>query len=251
MPELQQLFILGAAGIGKSTLCQRIAYLWASQNKNGMPFRNDFDYVFWLPLRNLTKYIDANEDLTLPQMIYRVCFLQNGLTEKLVFESDQGNYTHISETEFVSAWAQHFNNKALKERTLFLLDGYDELPSLEHETTFKNIKLRLVDTGDWECGVIVQEFTNHDMSCANRRMIIRIGIYEMNILQIKLIPNRISCVDTRTVSVSSIYDSEKDSLVGIFGLDDVCILGNLIGTGTHRNEIFIRPFVVNKTFSCR
>jgi predicted NACHT family NTPase len=51
--ELKSVFqkralIQGSAGVGKTTLCQHIAYRWAQGN-----LFQEFQYLFWLPLRRL------------------------------------------------------------------------------------------------------------------------------------------------------------------------------------------------------
>ena len=60
----KKLLILGRAGCGKSTLCKYIARRWARQDADGATctilWTDRFEWVFWMPLRNLIthKYTD-------------------------------------------------------------------------------------------------------------------------------------------------------------------------------------------------
>jgi len=48
----QKILLLGKAGIGKSTLCQKMAHDWAS----GKLWNDLFDVVYWIPLRQLNDF---------------------------------------------------------------------------------------------------------------------------------------------------------------------------------------------------
>lgn len=110
-----KIMILGRAGIGKTTLCKKIVYEFFEKNKNtheqqsknGM-WNDKFDWLLWIPLRNLKKYPQRNDPYTLGDMFYLEFFLSkpNGrnLAEKL--------------------WQIVLENSG---RVLFLLDGWDEI----------------------------------------------------------------------------------------------------------------------------
>ncbi|MGZ6298664.1 MAG: NACHT domain-containing protein, partial [Parachlamydiaceae bacterium] len=94
----KRVVIQGAPGIGKSTLCHHIAYQWAKKE-----LFNEFDYLFWLPLRRLnTKIYPSGQD-SLVNYLSKECDLDQTVVEDFL------------------------NNKNLRKKTLILLDGYDEL----------------------------------------------------------------------------------------------------------------------------
>ncbi len=96
--------IQGSAGIGKSTLCHHIAFRWANdallKKKDGL-FK-EFEYLFWVRLRKLSKE-------HYPSQVDLAQFLANECKIKL---------------EFIQAF---LDQKELRNKTLILLDGYDEL----------------------------------------------------------------------------------------------------------------------------
>jgi HEAT repeat protein len=98
----KRIYIQGAAGIGKSTLCHYIAYHWAK----GELWQDIFSYLFWIPLRNLTlrKY-PANEKHTPAALIAK-------------------EYEGIIDRQIIDAC---INDATFLEKTLLVLDGYDEL----------------------------------------------------------------------------------------------------------------------------
>ncbi|WP_213105453.1 HEAT repeat domain-containing protein [Candidatus Protochlamydia amoebophila] len=100
----KRVYIQGAAGIGKSTLCHYIAYRWAKQDL----WQDLFSCLFWIPLRNFTleKY-PANHDYTPVDLIARECA---GKINREVIEAC-------------------INDAAFRAKTLLVLDGYDELSS--------------------------------------------------------------------------------------------------------------------------
>lgn len=95
----KRVLIQGSAGIGKSTLCHHIAYRWA-QEKDGL--FQEFKYVFWLKLRNLSEKHLLNER-SLIQYIAQECGISKEYLGFLLKNEDE------------------------KNKTLVLLDGYDEL----------------------------------------------------------------------------------------------------------------------------
>ena len=100
----QRVVARGRAGIGKSVVCQRMAFQWAKEEL----WRDRFQAVFWISLRNLTKNNYPTERrYELHEIIHQECF-NNQLPEE--------QYRALE--------------KALKEQSdqfLILADGYDEL----------------------------------------------------------------------------------------------------------------------------
>ncbi len=97
----QKLLLTGSSGIGKSTLCQKIAHDWAS----GRLWNDYFDMVYWLPLRELN--------------------IKNLPMDNLAFFLAQAIYELILKEEIeLSAFLSKFKENS--SRSLILLDGYDE-----------------------------------------------------------------------------------------------------------------------------
>ncbi|MBS4169087.1 NACHT domain-containing protein [Parachlamydia sp. AcF125] len=102
--DRKRIYLQGAAGSGKSTLCHYIAYSWAK----GELWQGLFSCLFWIPLRNLTlgKY-PPDKDYTPAGLIAR-------------------EYAGKIDPRVIEAC---INNAAFRKKTLFILDGYDELSS--------------------------------------------------------------------------------------------------------------------------
>ncbi|MBS4169138.1 HEAT repeat domain-containing protein [Parachlamydia sp. AcF125] len=100
----KRIFIQGAAGIGKSTLCHYISYHWAK----GKLWTGMFTCLFRIPLRNLTlrKY-PPDKEYTPADLIAKE---YAGKVDRRVIEAC------INEPSFL-------------QNTLLILDGYDELPA--------------------------------------------------------------------------------------------------------------------------
>ncbi|KIC73713.1 hypothetical protein DB42_BS00280 [Neochlamydia sp. EPS4] len=118
--EAKRIYIQGAAGIGKSTLCHYIAYRWAKEEL----WQGIFSYLFWIPLRNLTlKKYPADKEYTPADLIAR-------------------EYAGKIDSRAIEAC---INDATLREKTLLVLDGYYEL-SAEAQgntslaTAFKELK---------------------------------------------------------------------------------------------------------------
>jgi len=94
----KRVLIQGSAGIGKSTLCQRIVYLWTHDN-----LWTQFKAVIWIKFRNLTvkKHPDYSD---LYEVIAKECLLKPSITHLLQEEK-------------------------FRKGCLLILDGYDELPN--------------------------------------------------------------------------------------------------------------------------
>ncbi|MFN7095755.1 MAG: NACHT domain-containing protein, partial [Burkholderiales bacterium] len=105
--------IYGRAGIGKSTLVHHAAYQWA-----GSKLWPEFNYVFWLPLRNLTSDWDEkkyNKDNLCKNAL--ACFIHCCYSDNAIKLND---ITSILTQENPS-------------KILLLLDGYDEIAQLHNE----------------------------------------------------------------------------------------------------------------------
>ncbi len=100
------LLMTGRAGVGKTTLCNYIAYQFAM---NALPFEKHFKGVIWIPLRQLSKN-------RYPECEHRTY----ELWEVLAKESNKS-----LTTDEAKALAQAIEKDP--ESFLFLLDGYDEL----------------------------------------------------------------------------------------------------------------------------
>ena len=106
----KRIFIEGPAGSGKTTFCRYIAYQWALGEESEEPWAQEYDWLFWIPLRQLTakRYGDNKDDII--YMLSRECFGFNLLTDL------NGDEKKILLGEI--------RNKPSK--ILWLLDGYDE-----------------------------------------------------------------------------------------------------------------------------
>ena len=105
MVEPRRIFIQGRAGIGKSTLCKKIVFEWL----NGTVGNGKFDRLLWLPLRKLQSVADENR------------IWQRLLDDVL---SRLGSDSEILVEAFVN---QLDEDQTFRKRTLFLLDGLDEV----------------------------------------------------------------------------------------------------------------------------
>lgn len=115
----KRLLVLGRAGIGKSTLCQYMAYQWANSNaeeklwqKNG---KEKFKLVLWIPLRNLLNY-SLNEQ-----------FPYDAILKEIIPEDHVGE--KVLTRGQIRAALKQFN----PEEILYILDGYDEVLGRENE----------------------------------------------------------------------------------------------------------------------
>lgn len=105
----RRIAIIGCAGIGKSTLCQYITCLHAL----GKLWKNEYDAIFWIKLRELNEInFSAQRQYDLEEIILRTCFRQ---------------YNSCDVPEF----NQFIKSLRLNpEKFLFIIDGYDELPTV-------------------------------------------------------------------------------------------------------------------------
>ncbi len=112
----KRILIRGRAGVGKTTLSKKIVYDYTQQGQ----WRDRFDYMLWIPLRTLKG--KTNCDLvTLFHEIYFQSYPQGLALAKTL--------------------AAQINGEA-KEKTLFVLDGWDEVAQewSEHEPMAEFVK---------------------------------------------------------------------------------------------------------------
>ncbi|MGA8163913.1 MAG: NACHT domain-containing protein [Waddliaceae bacterium] len=115
----QKLLLLGRAGIGKSTLCQKITHMWATEGL----WRDRFLYLFWIPLRNLTENRYPHGRHFLENILAGECFLPQSREEEL----------HLIQ-DIREVLKNHSN------QVLLILDGYDEatrMPRAIHSQLFE------------------------------------------------------------------------------------------------------------------
>ena len=121
----KRLLILGRAGIGKSTLCQKIAYDWAC----GKLWPGKFQWLFWISLRHLrSSRYDPKKDYKLIDIIEKECMPVNVSPSHL----------KVIETALSTQWDQ----------ILWVLDGYDETVGLKQQAPhlFYFLEKLLADT---------------------------------------------------------------------------------------------------------
>jgi ankyrin repeat protein len=110
----KKLLVLGRARIGKSTLCQYIAYQWAS----GRLWQDQsFRVVLWIPLRKLLNYSDV--ECTIENVIYNECLAEGDKAfGKLEVATLREPLRLLQEKQYI----------------LYILDGYDEVASVNQDT---------------------------------------------------------------------------------------------------------------------
>ncbi|QGA16224.1 hypothetical protein EYB26_003891 [Talaromyces marneffei] len=104
MPK--RILIQGRAGVGKTTLCKKIVYDYLY---SGM-WKDLFDWVFWVPLRKL-KFKSSSTTYNMGDLFYDEYFSQRPQGRNLAQEM----------------WSS-VNEPLAREKTLFILDGLDEVP---------------------------------------------------------------------------------------------------------------------------
>ncbi|KAI1212155.1 armadillo-type protein [Annulohypoxylon truncatum] len=108
--EPRRILIRGRAGVGKTTLCKKIIHDFT----HGNMWKNLFKRVLWVPLRNLKSRKPGNFE----KLFYEEYFIQH------LEGKDRAH-------ELSRALLQTLNTEG--ERTLFILDGLDEVQNLGGE----------------------------------------------------------------------------------------------------------------------
>ncbi len=130
----EKILLTGQAGTGKSTICQKIAHDWAS----GRLWNDQFDAVYWLPLRQLNpkELTESYLDLFLASALSQLIF-QEGLTPVQILELVKNN----------------------RSKSLILFDGYDEAsPSL------KKVIVRLIQENGYKILLTSRPGTTDDLN---------------------------------------------------------------------------------------
>ncbi len=97
----KRILIRGRAGVGKTTLSKKIVYEYTQKGQ----WRDRFDYVLWIPLRALK----GRQDCDLEKLFYETYFQH-----------------HLKGRSLAKTLLAQIKGPA-KERTLFILDGWDEV----------------------------------------------------------------------------------------------------------------------------
>ncbi|KLU87432.1 hypothetical protein MAPG_06432 [Magnaporthiopsis poae ATCC 64411] len=109
----QRILIRGQAGVGKTTLCKRIVYNYLHERV----WAGMFDRLFWVPLRTLKARLASNPTYNLEQWL-----------RDEYFRTGNGG-------KFAKALAHTVDDRTQHSRTLFILDGLDEISrELDSET---------------------------------------------------------------------------------------------------------------------
>ena len=115
---IQRVLMLGRAGIGKSTLCQYLAYRWADETKTKEEaWLESYDVLLWIKLREL---ISLHESL---KAQHKRCGVADVVTISCVFGLDSSNEVFL--TQAVNELI-HDSTKTI----LWVLDGFDEVAHL-------------------------------------------------------------------------------------------------------------------------
>ncbi|RZI46996.1 NACHT domain-containing protein [Rickettsiales endosymbiont of Peranema trichophorum] len=168
-----KVLITAIAGMGKSTLLKYISYKWGQEDPNKRLFGGKFDYVFSVKLKNLMangwNKRSATKVDPLAKFIYEGLFeqlleVQNSIEEKKQeLEKLKGQKTErneiqiaelettinerevkiddmeISKDEVVRILKEGTRDAAVNKRILLLLDGYDEVAHLSHNTLIQRL----------------------------------------------------------------------------------------------------------------
>ncbi len=97
----KRILIRGRAGVGKTTLSKKIVYEYTQQGQ----WQDRFDYVLWIPLRTLK----GKQNCDLTTLFYETYF------------------QHRTKGRALAKTLEAQINGPAKEKTLFVLDGWDEV----------------------------------------------------------------------------------------------------------------------------
>ena len=110
---VNKVLVTGRAGVGKTTLCQYLAYSWA--NGEGLA---GFASIVWLPLRSLPRYLESSAaEKSLAGWIKFACHV----------DAATAKHKLPSQAEIESVLRRR------SDKLLFLLDGWDEVAHLLQE----------------------------------------------------------------------------------------------------------------------
>ena len=115
---IQRILMLGRAGIGKSTLCQYLAYRWADDTKTKEEtWLEKYDVLLWIKLRELLSVYNSLKEQ------HKRCGVADVVTNCCVLGLDSTNEVLI--TQAVNDLIQDASKKLL-----WVLDGFDEVAHL-------------------------------------------------------------------------------------------------------------------------
>ncbi|MGZ3633926.1 MAG: ankyrin repeat domain-containing protein, partial [Parachlamydiaceae bacterium] len=134
----KKILILGRAGIGKKALCRYLTYQWWGENS---VWKDQFDLVVKINLRNLTKKKYGNKNVSLEEIIVRECF-------QSINEENQKEIEHTRK-------ALHPDTDKKK---LFIFVGYDEFP--EDSPCKRTIDNLLCNQNNFYCIVTSRSYAN-------------------------------------------------------------------------------------------
>ncbi|SCV57521.1 uncharacterized protein FFB14_15185 [Fusarium fujikuroi] len=104
----RRILIRGRAGIGKTTLCKKMIHEFM---RNGM-WNNLFDRALWIPLRNLKQRLSAGYNLS------------------KLFDHEFFHSSNEYGTGGIKLFSRELHKALKHNRTLFILDGWDEVVNL-------------------------------------------------------------------------------------------------------------------------
>ena len=104
--EPRRILIWGRAGVGKSTLCKKMVHEFAQCSEPFRKWNELFDRVLWVPLRRLKAWQTSQYDLV-------------GLFSREYFAQE--------DPEIPKTLAKALRTDVGRKRTLFILDGLDEI----------------------------------------------------------------------------------------------------------------------------
>ena len=119
---IQRVLMLGRAGIGKSTLCQYLAYQWANKTKTkDETWLEKYDVLLWIKLRELLTQYQSYEKQ------HKHFGLVDAVTNCCVSNLYSGNNTIVTD-----AINKLIHNPT--QKILWVLDGFDEVAHLYSNT---------------------------------------------------------------------------------------------------------------------
>ncbi|RCI11752.1 hypothetical protein L249_7674 [Ophiocordyceps polyrhachis-furcata BCC 54312] len=109
----RRILIRGSAGVGKTTLCKRMVHDFTHDVKSGLhrSWNKLYDRLIWIPLRRLKTTLDRPDRCNFEDVFYDLYFSDK--------EPDRGRYLARQ------LW-RNLDRRG-RDRTLFILDGADEI----------------------------------------------------------------------------------------------------------------------------